>query len=123
MVGCLNFNDPANTYLGKGVTINVIDPENTQTYGYTYYYNQGQQVKISKGAKKNLDLTATYNSNNIPMYKFTKDLIKNISVYLVDRKEDNPLGSNYESYYNYYDPSALCAKFEGTNPKAVIQIN
>ncbi len=120
IVGCIN--------LRSGVDKNNLLLRNNMfrvTYNTDSGNNYETSTTVSVGKEKTIKLVGDYYSNNIPLWQFSLDNIKSVSLYKLTKKENNPLGEGYDyNYPNNYNYGTSCESVESTDsPIAVILIN
>lgn len=91
-------------------------------YNYGYYGYEGPRLEIKSGKESSYDLIAHYQPYSIPLADFTKANIKQIVVYEIPTKHENPLSDDYGYSSFYYNPTCDSAEDQSIEPKAVISI-
>ena len=108
-LGQLNL-DNNGVFLREGIDKNSVLLRNN-AFGVEYIYDgasvyPGRSIEIEVDEIKNLTIRGVY-SPNLPMYQFTKENIKSISLYVLPDRQENPIEYdlyNGERIYrgNYY---------------------
>ena len=117
IIGCIDINENIDP---NSIIIN----QNQFSVSYQHdggVYSGGQEAEIPVGQEKKFTLVAQYQAYNIPFIQFSNENIEGISLYRIDSKEQNPLGTNYDDYqYQYTNCPTLKS---GSKPFATISIN
>lgn len=99
----------------------ALDTQGYDIYGYGYS-GDGMKSEIRPGKKISYNIVAHYSPYSIPLADFTKENIKEISIYEVPARRDNPLADDYQ--YDSFTRNPTCEYAEQNNlePLATIAI-
>ena len=99
--GCINLKENIKSNYSSEIEGRIINIYEGELDSENYYYNSNKNIKIKVGEEKKIKLIGNYEGNyNIPVRELSKDKIDSISIYIIEKKEDNPIGFDYN--YRYY---------------------
>lgn len=118
LIGCIDLDENDTSLIAQNNRFSV----QYELDGGALY--SAQEISIPSQTNRTVRLVAWYQPYGIPMYKFSRENIRSVSLYEIPKKERNPIRVPSEPYrYNRKPYDNECASLKAsTTPKSVIRI-